>query len=142
MAFLVPTTNNSWSLTAIDKFEEYADRFVELAITLPRVVGSSSLSTAVILWGLNEDHDSVYEKWQNINAHMIYQGVARPTVHIDLFNHDFLLPADAKREMNEQMGKPRVSKSEEMTHQHALRWLPSDLCPFRQFEGKIFDSLD
>lgn len=129
-------------MTAIDNFEEFADRSVELAISLPRLVGLSSHSTAVILWGSNEINDSSvheeYYAWRNINLQMIFQGIARPTVHIDLFNHDFLLPADAKREMDQHMTKPRLKPSEETKHQHALHWLPSELCPFRQFNGKHF----
>lgn len=155
LGFLAPTNNMSWSLTAIDTFKQYTDkRFIELAVTVPRSLAPSSKSTGVILWGLYERNPEEVEAleadryaWLNINLEMVFQGVAKPTVPIDQFNHDFLLSTNVQNEMSEQMkhqtnvecqlsaedvkGK-RINRKKS---RKPYKWLPAEISRSKDFKG-------
>lgn len=97
LAFIAPVSYY-WSHTSIDKFNEYAQKYTALAITIPSVVNSATESTGVILWGFVDRKVNASEAnidgWQNINLQMIFQGVARTIVDIDSFDYR------SKRETN------------------------------------------
>lgn len=98
LAFVAPPNANCWSLTAIDKFNEFIKRYNGLAITIPSVVGSATNSTGVILWGSNEQINGPFntnqDAWLNINVQMIFQAVARSTIDIDAFHYHSTNPID------------------------------------------------
>lgn len=115
MAFLAPIDNISWTWTPIDKFKQYSEQFSGFAISQPRSIASAttSSSTGVILWGLVQQNDvddendntldaHKVDSWRNINVQMIFQGIAQPTAHIELFYREFLPPINVHREMNKR----------------------------------------
>lgn len=123
LAFVAPPNTNNWSLTAIDKFNEYTKRYTEFAITIPSVVTSSVISIGVILWGLNKPTDDALAKnedaWENINLRLIFQGVARSTIDIDQFQY---------------LSKERVNF--QMVNKHGSRWSAAGPCQSIEFIGK------
>lgn len=120
-------------------------------MTLPRLIAPSSQLTGVILWGLCENVGALVADhyiWLNINLQMIYQGVAKPTVHIEQFNRDFSLSINAQCEMNKQAmhqtNRHECQMSADVVngktinrkkHRNDFRWLAAQLCRSKEFTG-------
>lgn len=124
LAFIAPTNSCSWSLSAIDKFIEYTNRFSSLAITIPTVVSSATDTTGVILWGSMEQEKTSQETehiWQNINLQMIFQAVARSTIDLNSFNHH---------------SEDIIDFEEHLTNRNTFRWPAAEKCFYPEFFGK------
>lgn len=125
LAFIAPTNSCSWSLSAIDKFIDYTNRFNRnLAITIPTVVSSATDSTGVILWGSMGQEKTAQETehiWKNINLQMIFQAVARSTIDLNIFNHH---------------SEDIIDFEEHMTNRNTFRWPAAEKCLYPEFFGK------
>lgn len=150
---------NSWSLAAIEKFNSYLERFGEFSISVPYVVGSTSKSTAVILWGLYAPRENttdtmdalepIYYAWQNISQRMVFQGLARSTVYIDYFNsvpsisiripdsEHTIAPASATQNKPSDGHDLNDSTRAHKKGKLSFGWLPAELPTNRKFTGKF-----
>lgn len=140
LAFIVPTNSSVWSLSANDKFIEYTKHFNELAITIPTLASATSLSTAVILWGLRERRVDALEAgedvWENLNLLLIFQGVARSTTDIELLqdfscvSHDFVMYRSV------QKTDDKIVPFKNRTKIPIWKWSPTESCTTKTFIGK------
>lgn len=128
LAFVAPTNANFWTLTAIDKFNEFIKRYNGLAITIPSVVSSPTNSTGVILWGSNKQNEQIngpfnanQDAWLNINVQMIFQAVARSTIDIDAFQYH---------------STNRIDFEEQLLSKNVPRWPAAESYLCQQFTGK------
>lgn len=82
LAFLKPTTKDTWSRTAIDQFKAYCDQFLELSISIP-AQRHTTISLGVVLWGYSDGEIRAFEPikhtYRNINRDMLYKGLAAST---------------------------------------------------------------
>lgn len=128
-------------MAAIDKFQEYCERFVGFAVTIPQWLISSSQSTGVILWGLELNISETDQYlWRNINLKMIFQGVALHTIHINFVDCHFMESMNVSSEMNNQQMDANIidnmNKKSMKIHQ---RWLPSQLPRSKEFTGNFIN---
>lgn len=139
LAFIAPTTRNTWSLTATISLDELIHKYKKLAITLPSLASQSTNSHAVILWGLNQIKNDALnateDGWENLNLKMVLQGLAKSVMEMERFElHskwpiDFMVQQTTKVKHNRNYGR---NSNKNLHQQKAL-----DLCSTVEFTGKI-----
>ncbi|XP_055313250.1 uncharacterized protein LOC129574801 [Sitodiplosis mosellana] len=142
LAFIAPTnshTTTAWSLSANDKFIEYTKRFDELAISIPCLSSATSISTAVILWGLRQHRmnalDATEDDWENLNLMLIFQGVARSITDIEIIQHLARVPQDFVAYPSVQLTDDKIVQFENHTRYSNRKWQPVEPSTTKEFVG-------
>lgn len=147
LAFIAPTNATTWSLSANDKFIEYTKRFDELAISIPCLASVTSISTAVILWGLrrrcrmNALEGTAEDDWENLNLMLIFQGVARSITDIEIIEHLARAPMHFVECRTVQLTDDKVVQFKNQAKYSDWRWLPAEPCTNKQFIGNTSNQI-
>lgn len=92
VAHISPIIGLEWPPSAIDKFCDLYQNYEQLAVTHIQNQSKLLISTPVVLWGLESEVFNALEpticKWTNINKEMIFQGLARLTENISVFEEN------------------------------------------------------